>query len=139
MIVLQLYSVQVQLYLQHTAHSIHDPGPYDGVYIQCEFRVVDTARCHFLGERATVVSDYTVIVKEYPQDFDRQDPLKNVPYYPIFNAENMTAHGVYKRLAQRFSNLVVLGRLADYQYYNMDDAVNNALSCFGRMSDDWVL
>ena len=23
-----------------------------------------------------VVSDYTVIVKEYPQDFDRQDPLK---------------------------------------------------------------
>ena len=86
-----------------------------------------------------MVSDYTVIVKEYPQDFDRQDPLKNVPYYPIFNAENMAAHGVYKRLAQRFSNLVVLGRLADYQYYNMDDAVNNALSCFGRMSDDWVL
>ena len=86
-----------------------------------------------------VVSDYTVIFKVYPQDFDRQDPLKNVPYYPIFNAENMAAHGVYKRLAQRFSNLVVLGRLADYQYYNMDDAVNNALSCFGRMSDDWVL
>ena len=85
-----------------------------------------------------VVSDYTVIVKEYPQDFDRQDPLKNVPYYPVFNAENMEAHGVYKRMAQRFSNLVVLGRLADYQYYNMDDAVNNALSCFERLSDDWV-
>ena len=84
-----------------------------------------------------MVSDYTVIVKSTRKTSARSS--KNVPYYPIFNAENMAAHGVYKRLAQRFSNLVVLGRLADYQYYNMDDAVNNALSCFGRMSDDWVL
>ncbi len=80
-----------------------------------------------------VETDNTVIVKEYPQDFDRHDPEKNVPYYPVFNQSNRQAHATYQALTQQFSNLVVLGRLADYKYYNMDDAVNNALSCFERV------
>lgn len=83
-----------------------------------------------------VETDNTVIVKEYPQDFDRHDPEKNVPYYPVFNQSNSQAHATYQALTQQFSNLVVLGRLADYKYYNMDDAVNNALSCFEKLNGD---
>lgn len=82
------------------------------------------------------MSENTVIVKEYPQDFDRHDPEKNVPYYPVFNESNMQAHKTYQTLTQQFSNLVVLGRLADYKYYNMDDAVNNALCCFERFFNE---
>lgn len=79
-----------------------------------------------------VESDYTTIVTEYPQDFDRHDPEKNVPYYPVFNQTNQRAYDGYRSLADKFDNLHVLGRLADYKYYNMDDAVANALALFER-------
>jgi|TARA_R110002012_G_scaffold322104_2_gene555779 UDP-galactopyranose mutase len=75
-------------------------------------------------------SPNTVIVKEYPQQFDRFDDNCNIPYYPIFNDENTQAHSRYKSFAKNFRQLLVLGRLADYKYYNMDDAVNNALAFF---------
>ena len=77
-----------------------------------------------------VDSTKTTIVREYPQDFDRHDPEKNIPYYPVFKKENKQAYAVYRQLAQRFATLTVLGRLADYQYYNMDDAIERALSLF---------
>jgi UDP-galactopyranose mutase len=75
-------------------------------------------------------SDKTVIVKEYPQDYDRHDPQKNVPYYPIFNDENQQRFDAYKKRLEGFENIISAGRLADYKYYNMDDAVGNVLSYF---------
>ncbi|QJR82881.1 UDP-galactopyranose mutase [Alteromonas pelagimontana] len=69
----------------------------------------------------------TTIVKEFPQDFDRHDPKRNVPYYPVFNDDNQNRYNDYRALLQAFPTLTVLGRLADYRYYNMDDAVANAL------------
>lgn len=77
-------------------------------------------------------SDKTTIVKEYPQDYDRHDESKNVPYYPVFNDENQSKFDVYKSLIQQFPNIICTGRLAEYKYYNMDDAVDNALSTFER-------
>jgi UDP-galactopyranose mutase len=75
-------------------------------------------------------SDKTVIVKEYPQDYDRHDSQKNVPYYPIFNDKNQQRFDAYKKRLEGFENVISAGRLADYKYYNMDDAVGNALSLF---------
>ncbi|RDV25052.1 UDP-galactopyranose mutase [Alteromonas aestuariivivens] len=79
-------------------------------------------------------SDYTVIVKEYPQNFVRHDPERDIPYYPIFNQKNTKSHDIYQGLVRQFPNMTVLGRLADYKYYNMDDAVDNALKCFDRLN-----
>ncbi|MFQ3197434.1 MAG: UDP-galactopyranose mutase [Paraglaciecola sp.] len=73
---------------------------------------------------------FTTIVKEYPQDFDRFDSNKNVPYYPVFTEHNQQCHQRYANRLRSFKNVIALGRLADYQYYNMDDAVGNALSIF---------
>jgi UDP-galactopyranose mutase len=73
---------------------------------------------------------FTTIVKEYPQDFDRFDSNKNVPYYPVFTEHNQQCHQRYVDRLRSFKNITALGRLADYQYYNMDDAVGNALSIF---------
>lgn len=72
----------------------------------------------------------TTIVKEFPQDYDKSNPKCNIPYYPIFNDENGAIHLKYMALSENFSQLIVLGRLAEYKYFNMDDAVNNALSMF---------
>lgn len=77
-------------------------------------------------------SNHTTIVKEFPQDFDRHDPQRNVPYYPVFNDDNQRAYDFYRQQAAKIDNLIVLGRLADYRYYNMDDAVAQALAVFER-------
>ncbi|WP_339724835.1 UDP-galactopyranose mutase [uncultured Paraglaciecola sp.] len=80
-------------------------------------------------------SDKTVIVKEYPQDYDRHDPTKNVPYYPIFNDKNHRRFDAYKMRLNGFDNVISVGRLADYKYYNMDDAVGKVLEVFSSLAD----
>ena len=75
-----------------------------------------------------VETPVTTIVKEYPQDYDRFDLNKNIPYYPIFNDANQEKYNQYKVKLDAIDNLVCLGRLADYRYYDMDDAVANALA-----------
>lgn len=78
-------------------------------------------------------SEYTTIVREYPQDFDRHDPAKNVPYYPILNEDNLKAYTQYANYLARFQQLTLLGRLAQYRYFNMDDAVEQALVAADRL------
>lgn len=72
----------------------------------------------------------TTIVKEFPQNYDKNNVDCNVPYYPIFNKENKTSHTKYLTIAEDFKHLIVLGRLAEYKYFNMDDAVSNAFQVF---------
>ncbi|MCP5206924.1 MAG: UDP-galactopyranose mutase [Hahellaceae bacterium] len=69
----------------------------------------------------------TTIVTEYPRDYIRDGDEKNIPYYPMLNAENMSRYNQYKTLASAFSRFYPVGRLAEYRYYDMDDAVANAL------------
>lgn len=77
----------------------------------------------------------TLTVKEFPQDYDRQDPTKNIPYYPMFTKENLEAFSRYEALAAQFPALIHVGRLAQYRYFNMDDAVDNALLTFEKWVD----
>lgn len=72
----------------------------------------------------------STIVREYPQDYDRNDPLKNIPYYPVLNLETEARYQQYLGLADRFKQLLVCGRLGDYRYFNMDDAVHRSLQRF---------
>ncbi|KOO58147.1 UDP-galactopyranose mutase [Rheinheimera sp. KL1] len=83
---------------------------------------------HILGEQCSS----TTIVTEYPQDYDKNDPKKNIPYYPVFTADNEEKFGQYKVLAAQYPQLIPLGRLAEYKYFNMDDAVSNALQLFNQ-------
>lgn len=75
-------------------------------------------------------SRYTTIVREYPQDYQRDDPQCNIPYYPVFTEQNQQAYENYREMLDQYPSLLALGRLADYRYYNMDDAVDRALGCF---------
>ncbi len=62
----------------------------------------------------------TSIVKEFPRaDGD--------PYYPIPNADNEARYQRYKALARDERDVVFVGRLAQYRYYNMDQVVAAAL------------
>jgi UDP-galactopyranose mutase len=78
-----------------------------------------------------VKSDKTTILKEYPKAYQ---PNIDIPYYPFFTKENQELYNKYKEEAERFDNLILVGRLADYRYYDMDDTVKRALEVFeGRV------
>jgi UDP-galactopyranose mutase len=72
-------------------------------------------------------SDKTTILKEYPKAYQ---PNKDIPYYPVFTKENQELYNKYKEEADKFENLVLVGRLAEYRYYDMDDVVKRALEVF---------
>ena len=77
---------------------------------------------HLTGQE---LPDATTIMKEYSREYTGAN--NEIPYYAIINPENNALYERYKALAGRFPNLYLLGRLAEYQYYNMDAIVARAL------------
>ena len=67
----------------------------------------------------------TTIVKEYSRPYTG-DPGET-PYYAIINPENNALYAKYKAEADKKPNLYLLGRLAEYKYYNMDAIAARAL------------
>jgi UDP-galactopyranose mutase len=72
----------------------------------------------------------TTIMKEYPQDYDKNDPEKNIPYYPIPKDENTELYKRYARLAYEFDRITLVGRLAEYKYYDMNNIITRSLELF---------
>ena len=77
---------------------------------------------HLTGQ---VLEGSTTIAKEYPRAYTGSD--NDIPYYPIQNPESADLYKQYKKLADKFPQLYLLGRLAEYKYYNMDAVVRKAL------------
>ena len=77
---------------------------------------------HLTGQ---VKPGVTTIVKEYSRAYTGAP--EETPYYAIINPENNALYARYKETADRFPNLRLLGRLAEYKYYNMDAIVARAL------------
>lgn len=78
---------------------------------------------HLTGQ---VLPGVTTIVKEYSRAYTGAPG--ETPYYAIINEENNALYGRYAALAARHPNLHLLGRLAEYKYYNMDAIAGRALS-----------
>ena len=76
---------------------------------------------HFLNQK----SNDTVIVSETTND-------KGEPYYPVPNEKNLNLYEKYKKLAkeEENKNVFFIGRLANYKYFNMDQAILNSLDFF---------
>ena len=77
---------------------------------------------HLTGQAAPGV---TTIVKEYSKAYTGE--RGEIPYYAIINPENNVLYAKYRAEADRFSNLHLLGRLAEYKNYNMDAIAGKAL------------
>ena len=67
----------------------------------------------------------TTIVKEY--SFAYTGAKGEIPYYAILNDENQALYEKYKDLTSRIKNFHLLGRLAEYKYYNMDAMTKKAM------------
>jgi UDP-galactopyranose mutase len=79
---------------------------------------------YLTGQKANI----TTIAIEYPQDYDEKDPDKNIPFYPILRKENIEIYKKYKAQAVSFDNVIFIGRLGEYRYYNMSEVINSGLS-----------
>ncbi len=79
---------------------------------------------HLTGQRHTS-SSYHI---EYPR-------AEGDPYYPVPAEENRKLYRRYEALAAERSDVTFVGRLARYQYLNMDQVVAQALSTYNRLAE----
>ena len=73
----------------------------------------------------------TTIVREYSRSYT--GAAGEIPYYAIINPDNNALYARYRAEADRFPNLHLLGRLAEYKYYNMDAIAGRALDLAERL------
>jgi UDP-galactopyranose mutase len=74
-------------------------------------------------------SDYTIITKEYPENFNHT----NDRFYPINNSQNNKLYNLYRNIDKLNAKLYFCGRLGRYQYYNMDQIVASAIKKFSEI------
>lgn len=67
-------------------------------------------------------SSYAV---EYPLLYEEGKDME--PYYPVLTKESQEQYAKYKELADQVPHFICCGRLADFKYYNMDQALDRAL------------
>jgi UDP-galactopyranose mutase len=72
---------------------------------------------HLTGQKISGTS----IVREYSK-------AEGDPYYPVPNPNNESLYKRYQEKADAEENILFVGRLAQYRYYNMDQVVASALT-----------
>lgn len=84
---------------------------------------------HMTGQ---VIKNKTTTCKEYSREYTSAPG--EIPYYAIINDENNRLYNKYKEKADRYKNLYLIGRLAEYKYYNMDAIAAKALQLSKALS-----
>jgi len=99
---------------------------------------ISTGRDGQLPERSCLHADHriqatdgqvhpgTSIVREYPR-------AEGEPFHPIQRPDNQALFQRYRMLADRQPDVTFVGRLAQYRYYNMDQAVAAAMTAATRV------
>lgn len=62
---------------------------------------------------------------EYPIPYREGEKME--PYYPVLTKKSMEQYQAYRILAEKVPKLICCGRLADFKYYYMDQALERAL------------
>jgi UDP-galactopyranose mutase len=115
--------------------------------IRFEYRNFDmeyyqtTAQVNYvnISEKYTRVVEHKYLSGQKAQDttvsfeFPQSD---GEPFYPIPTIENRQNYLKYANRAKSLKNVQFIGRLAEYQYYNMDQVVANTLKIFEEMGKE---
>jgi len=123
----------------------HGPLPYRSLRFQHktldqeQFQSVATVNSPAEATPYTRVTEYkhltgqthpkTSVTYEYPT-------AEGDPYYPIPRPENQALFKRYEALAEGRPDVIFVGRLATYRYYNMDQVVGQALATYRKTR--WV-
>jgi UDP-galactopyranose mutase len=117
----------------------HGPLPYRGLRFETRYHATDSTQraavVNYPGDEPfTRITDMamltgqrgagTVTFTEYAVPCAAGDPEK---YYPVPQEGNRELYRRYREEAERLQGVLCVGRLADYQYYNMDQVVARVL------------
>lgn len=152
------FQIKDNLRCKHTYFT----GPIDAYfaymgYKKLEYRSLDFERkvVKDLGDKGTFQPKFVVNHPSSETDFTRIVEYKHLlnqtsqhtilfierskdggePYYPVPNEENKALYRQYQELAVKEPNVTFVGRLANYKYFNMDQAIINALELFDKDTD----
>lgn len=75
----------------------------------------------------------TVVATEYPMDFDENRNVGNIRYYPVNTAESDKLYKKYLNESEKYGNIFLCGRLAEFKYYNMDVCIEHAIKYFNNV------
>lgn len=134
-------------------------GPIDGFFDykfgeKLEYRsirfVFETLDMNYFQSNSVInypnEHDYTRIVEYkylYQQELARKTTIsreyptwEGEPYYPVPSARNRELYARYQKEALELEaqGVYFVGRLANYKYFNMDQAFKNALDLFSRLN-----
>jgi UDP-galactopyranose mutase len=105
--------------------QVNNPDPNAGAHIRSlEWK-------HMLPEREARASEGTVVTREYPIWPTCPDEFE----YPFPDAANQERYRRYAQRAERIPKLLMCGRLGEYRYYDMDQAMARALTLASRLMD----
>ncbi|HKX07977.1 MAG TPA: UDP-galactopyranose mutase [Stellaceae bacterium] len=107
---------------KHAAPATNFPDPADGAFI----REIEWKRM-MPAEEATAISG-TLVTREYPFSPDHPDEFE----YPFPSTTNQRLYGRYAERALAVPDLLICGRLGEYRYYDMDQAIARAMTLFER-------
>jgi UDP-galactopyranose mutase len=80
---------------------------------------------HLTGQ----VHDSSTLAVEYPRD-------DGDPFYPVPSDETRALYKRYQARASQLTGVTFIGRLARYQYLNMDQVVGQALSAYTQLAQN---
>ncbi|MCR0384027.1 UDP-galactopyranose mutase [[Clostridium] innocuum] len=79
----------------------------------------------------------TIVATEYPCEYNPNDPKSNIPYYPTLTKASQELYRLYLHEAEKYGNIILCGRLAEFKYYNMDVCIEHALEKFEKIKKNW--
>lgn len=157
--VMELRGGEVFLFGQHYSGQVIYTGQLDELFgnefgalpyrsIQMEFETVaaeryqsapvvnypnnyDFTRITEFKQMNPTESPFTTILREYPQEYVDG---KNEPYYPLFTDSARETYDKYSFLLSQAKQITAVGRLAEYRYYDMDDAITRSLAIFSALT-----
>lgn len=80
-----------------------------------------------------IVNDYQtktkILTYEYPDDYTQG----KIAYYPINNQKNQDIYNKYvEYIKEKYPKIILLGRLAEYKYFDMDDIIEKCFKFVGK-------
>lgn len=77
----------------------------------------------------------SVVATEYPLQYDKNAKVGNIPYYPVVTEESSAMYSKYRSEVEKYRNIFLCGRLAEFKYYNMDICIEHALQYFENIKE----
>ena len=84
----------------------------------------------FLMSDISAVSG-TVVATEYPIAYVKGG--SHAPFYPLLTEKTQQIYESYLLEAERYKDIFLCGRLAEFRYYNMDDCILRAFDVFEKV------